>query len=62
MLIKTTLLSLASLSTLPAFAHVSQSSVHMHQTEHLLWLLALIPVAWAIRPIAHKWLKRVKSR
>ncbi len=44
------------------FAHVSQTSGAMHQSEHLLWALAIIPVTWALMPVVEKLKQRLGKR
>jgi hypothetical protein len=44
------------------FAHVSQTSGAMHQSEHLLWALVIIPVTWALMPVVEKLKQRLGKR
>ena len=44
------------------FAHVSQTSGAMHQSEHLLWALIIIPVTWALMPVVEKLKQRIGKR
>ena len=44
------------------FAHVSQTTAAMHQSEHLLWALVIIPVTWALMPVVEKLKQRISKR
>lgn len=44
------------------FAHVSQTTGAMHQSEHLLWALVIIPVTWALMPVVEKLKQLISKR
>jgi len=44
------------------FAHVSQTTGAIHQSEHLLWALVIIPVTWALMPVVEKLKQRISKR